>query len=221
MEQEINPVQNPNSVNPQLPHKHLHPGIWIAVLVVATLIVGYLLWANVSKEWPFAGENQKSGIVNRGKKADETATWKTYYNDKYGIQFKYPSDFILTEGFVTGDLNKPASWTLRKSSGKVELRASYSIVSSGTEKPFADTDNAQHSSYKSSESAVIDGRAVTIVYLKEKGVIHTDGDYTIGTYFRENNKDYTFLNTFYEEDASQLKNAELFKSFISTFKLTR
>lgn len=58
MEQNNNPVQSPTPINPQLPQKHLHPSIWVGVLIAVSLIVGYLVWANASKEWPFAGENR-------------------------------------------------------------------------------------------------------------------------------------------------------------------
>lgn len=98
MEQEINPVQNPNPVNPQLPQKHLHPGIWVATLMVTASIVGYLVWANASKEWPFEEDSQPSNIAinqtdnkSQSQAMDEkTRDWETYISQEHRFEFKYP-----------------------------------------------------------------------------------------------------------------------------------
>ncbi|MDP3993725.1 MAG: hypothetical protein Q8P75_01960 [bacterium] len=81
MEQKINPIQNPSPVNPQPPHKHLHPGIWITVLIVAALSVGYLVWANASKEWPFEENLQSNNSVTQQPTADQTNNTGNTSND--------------------------------------------------------------------------------------------------------------------------------------------
>ena len=99
MEQEINSSQTPSPINPQLPHKNLHPGIWVAVLIVTALAVGYLVWANASKKWPFEENLQPSNVSTNqtGNKTqpqvmdEKTKDWKTYSDQERKLEFKYPS----------------------------------------------------------------------------------------------------------------------------------
>jgi len=63
--------------------KHLHPKIWVPVLIILALAAGYLAYANTNSLWPFGEQNQ----VN---KPDQTAGWKTYSNQQFGYEFKYP-----------------------------------------------------------------------------------------------------------------------------------
>lgn len=75
---------------------HLHPKIWVPILVVAALVVGYLAYANANSLWPYQSQNQESGIKNQGKR-DATADWKTYTNSQYGFEVKYPANFIVKD----------------------------------------------------------------------------------------------------------------------------
>src|SRR3989344_1435205 len=131
MYQGNSPAQAPIKPDPgaQLPHKHLHPGIWVGILIAAASIVGYLVWANASKEWPFE-ENLQLNVSPTPQPTptpptppttttDPTASWKTYTNAQYGFEFKYPStlDSIVvnaTSGsnfykrYVSIDIDTPA-----------------------------------------------------------------------------------------------------------------
>ena len=55
MEQEINPVQTPNSITHQSPLKYIHSRIWITILIAVVLISGYLALAKYQNWWPFNG----------------------------------------------------------------------------------------------------------------------------------------------------------------------
>ena len=57
--------------------------ILIVVLIVAVVgLAGVLVWQNWGKAEPI--------VDNRLPIIDETANWKTYTNNKYGFEVKYP-----------------------------------------------------------------------------------------------------------------------------------
>jgi hypothetical protein len=64
--------------------------ILIVVLIVAVVgLAGVLVWQNWGKVEPIV--NNQPPITN------ETANWKTYTNEKYEFEIKYPQNFIKTE----------------------------------------------------------------------------------------------------------------------------
>ena len=60
--------------------------VLLAVIVGGVVTYKYYL---VSEGGPSAGEVP-------GESQDETADWKTYKNEKYGFEVKYPSDFLIS-----------------------------------------------------------------------------------------------------------------------------
>lgn len=72
--------------------KYLPPQIWIPVLTSAIcLAVVFVLWG-LEKGSPPASTNSKIPIEQY-----VTANWKTYRNEEYGFEIKYPWDFNLHE----------------------------------------------------------------------------------------------------------------------------
>lgn len=48
-------------------------------------------------------ENDKNGDKNQQK--DETADWKTYRNEEYGFEFKYPRNWKIVDNTIKNDLS--------------------------------------------------------------------------------------------------------------------
>lgn len=64
--------------------------IWVIVIALAVVGgVGYVVWKNGKVGVPVTPAQE----VAVGK--DETASWKTYRNDKYRLSLKYPADLTL------------------------------------------------------------------------------------------------------------------------------
>ena len=94
MDQENSPVQAPINPTPppQLPHKHLHPAVWIGILVAVATVVGYAVWANSVKD-QVAEQNN----TNQTASPNVLSDWKTYRNEEYGYEFKYPATMTELE----------------------------------------------------------------------------------------------------------------------------
>lgn len=74
-------------------HQPLRPSIWFTILLVAAFTVGYFVWWQaISPEpadYPY--------LVNNNHGTTATADWKIYRDEQYGLEVKYPKDFVLRE----------------------------------------------------------------------------------------------------------------------------
>lgn len=81
-----------NSTQSSAKH-HLSPALWFSIILVLAFAVGYLAWAKSNETWPFDGTIFPYPEHKQETKDDETAGWKTYRNEEFGFEFKYPSDW--------------------------------------------------------------------------------------------------------------------------------
>lgn len=77
---------------PQIAHKHLSPAIWFSVILILAFAVGYMAWAKSSSAWPFDGTIFPYPEHKKAAQDDEANDWKTYHNEEFGFEVKYPKD---------------------------------------------------------------------------------------------------------------------------------
>jgi hypothetical protein len=76
------------------------------IAVVGIGAIGYFAYKNGQ-----LNQNTNNGIESTTPapttelKADDTATWQTYTNKRYGYSLKYPPEYILDEKYRSGDEN--------------------------------------------------------------------------------------------------------------------
>jgi hypothetical protein len=69
-----------------------------AIIIIAVVILGGGYYLAQKSDW-FSGNGNNNAVqpVQQNQTANETANWKTYQNDKYGLQFDYPSNWTFSE----------------------------------------------------------------------------------------------------------------------------
>ena len=79
-----------------LPSGHHHITAWVALIIVAAIAAtaGYLVWAKAHETWPYDEVDLSSPSTSLGTTGD-VAGWKTYRNEEYGFEFKYPADLVI------------------------------------------------------------------------------------------------------------------------------
>lgn len=74
--------------------------LWIIIILVILAALGYGIYryqGNVTSTTvqPTTTTTNSTPTVPSSNQND-TATWKTYHNDKYGLEFKYPAEFTIS-----------------------------------------------------------------------------------------------------------------------------
>lgn len=77
--------------------------IILGVLIVATGTGGYYAFYKNSSESPPINENNQLQNQSSTTAVSGTEDWKTYRNDEYGFEFKYPSEYIVHLDLKNGD----------------------------------------------------------------------------------------------------------------------
>ena len=81
--------------------------IWFSIIILAAFAAGYSAWAKATLNWPFDKvfypypEKHRNNAAQpppslRGGEAKlDIADWKTYRNEEYGFEFRYPPNWKL------------------------------------------------------------------------------------------------------------------------------
>ncbi len=87
------------SITPQESSKKLKFPTWLSVLgivIAAVIVLGSVAWGGYELFKPAppeeTGEGEEQSAIE-----DEFADWKTYQNEEYGFEVKYPKDWTSTE----------------------------------------------------------------------------------------------------------------------------
>ena len=76
---------NPQPLRPEKPKNRLPLRITLSIILIISLaLLGYSIYQQISK--------QQTKIENKSEIVDETKDWKTYTNDQYGFELKYPTN---------------------------------------------------------------------------------------------------------------------------------
>src|SRR3989344_3791543 len=85
-------MQNVSNDVPNAPQGHSHKRLLIvaAILIVMVAALVYVVLTQKNLSTVVENESQSSS-------SDETADWKTYRNEEYGFEFRYPEEWTLMD----------------------------------------------------------------------------------------------------------------------------
>src|SRR3989344_9368702 len=79
-----------SSMPQQPPHHHINPWLAIGIIAVLAGVLGYFVWNNSQQP---DGTDSPSFTKEGDRGSSETASWKTYRNEEYGFEIKYPKEY--------------------------------------------------------------------------------------------------------------------------------
>ena len=105
MENEPNFLNNqPNAVPP-----HKSPAHWSYAVLAIIAVVGYFMFSYFFALWPFGdlfpAVEAPTPTPTNALDLTGTENWKTYRNDEYGFEFKYPNGWESPRTEISSPLN--------------------------------------------------------------------------------------------------------------------
>lgn len=189
--------------------KAIYVFVILVIISVLISIVYFFIIKNYKSE---KSESQNTAVINNieAELVSETKGWRIYSNQKYGFEFKYPSEMKLREGPITFSLspdsivvnyvpkNKVGKVTCQKDDG-LFLCTSTKLISAGNINAYI---------YLEKGDEVFDNRALKTgrSYFQDYvNIIDSNGNKITIDFFSNSQKD---------------ESSKLIKTTLSTFKLT-
>ncbi|MDQ5969220.1 MAG: hypothetical protein QG579_377 [Patescibacteria group bacterium] len=176
-------------------------GIFILALII---IAGIVSWTAILF---YPKQTNKNSPVS----VNETDNWKTYRNDTYGFEFKYPSDWVVEHEINSGDLDRVILYLPRDFGTGVTFVATDSKLGGGIELDRLEKEGKM----QKKEKIVLNNIEYSVYYYNNN---EYEMPYEIIIYFVKDNKSYWFVantNNNYQSGRQELD------SILSTFKFTK
>ena len=115
---------------------------WFSIIILAAFAVGYSAWTKATLNWPFdqtfypypeTPKNSPSPSLTKRGEGGELKDWKTYRNEEYGFELRYPSKYESSRYggsllFVANEKGAPRfSVSIYKNPGELTVEKYYEI----------------------------------------------------------------------------------------------
>jgi len=97
-------------ITPVEPKKKFNSKIWVPIIIIIILIVGYTVLASQMNWWPLGNNPVAISVsptpiqtLSPSATPSSTSDWKTYTDTKYGFQIKYPSTWEVLADSVSNN----------------------------------------------------------------------------------------------------------------------
>lgn len=99
----------------QVLNKEISTPIAIGIVLILVILVGGFTWWQYGETWREASDLPEVELPEKEEMKDETTDWKTYRNEDYGFEIKYPEDWncgtsaigdtVITSNFTGTSIN--------------------------------------------------------------------------------------------------------------------
>jgi hypothetical protein len=179
----------------------------LIVIILAIIVGGGTLWLLVKKELPY----QPSEI----KKIDETANWKTYRNEEYGFEVKYPNNWYAEPEDLAGLSAKLSiifgNYLIKESYGREDYTFVNFVVEDATINEYLN--EMKKYGAKIEETNIASSKAYKTITTGEEVYLGDNLNPSISITIMHNNHVYGLL-ILYPNEISE----KVFNQIVSTFK---
>jgi hypothetical protein len=183
----------------------------IILIVVIVALSGVIIWQNLGSKSP--------AVNNQPPISDETADWKTYTNEQYGFEMKYPSDWSPIE--ITDSLQRQHLYHFQTPDGEIVFNVGQESYTASLEEYINSTKNtllnAEGGNYIVSEKKeiTVDGRKA--IEIPNRGNNYEE----VLIFVKNDNSIYEIVFTTKSNRDDVLILAEVLNQMLSTFKFIK